>query len=144
MPSTSRHSPVAGAAPTSPMSSPSAQERRPLTKLEPDSTPTMARPSTVSMKSSADEKARMTGRAIRMKALSTSAPKMPPTIELKKAAERARAASPRLAIGNPSRIVAWEAALPGMPISTEVKVSPVGTTASRPISSASAEIVSMP
>ena len=96
------------------------------------------------MKSSADENARMIGRATTMKPVRTSAPNRPPSIELKNAADSARAASPRFAIGKPSRIVAWDAALPGSPIRMELKVSPVGTTASRPMSSASAETVSMP
>ena len=39
-----------------------------------------------------------------------------PSIELKNAAESVRAAPPRFAIGKPSRIVACEAALPGIPI----------------------------
>ena len=98
-------SPVAGAAAIP--SRPSAQESRPSRlRLEPDSTPTMPRPSTVSMKSSAEENARMIGRATTMNPVSTSAPNRPPSIRLKNAAESARAASPRFAIGKPSRIVA--------------------------------------
>ena len=116
----------------------------PLAKLRPDRTATIDRPKSVSMKSSAEEKESTSGRAITMATESTSAPMTPPRSELAKDAERARAASPFLARGKPSSTVAWLALEPGIPIMTEVKVSPVGMTATMPISIPSAEVVSMP
>ena len=72
------------------------------------------------------------------------APTIPPKSEEMNAADSARAACPCLAIGNPSSTVAWLALDPGIPISTDEKVSEVGITATRPISIPSAEIGSMP
>ena len=60
------------------------------------------------------------------------------------AAASARAPSPRFDIGKPSRTVACAEEEPGMPIITEVKVSEVGMTATRPMSIPRAEVVSMP
>lgn len=76
--------------------------------------------------------------------MSTAAPNRPPIIEAKKAAPRARAASPRFAIGKPSITVTWPEAEPAIPIRIAVKTSEVLTTATMPISSASAETWSMP
>ena len=69
---------------------------------------------------------------------------MPPNSDEMNAADSARAACPCLASGKPSSTVAWLALDPGMPISTEEKVSEVGITATSPISMPSAEIESMP
>ena len=73
-----------------------------------------------------------------------TAPNRPPKSEAENAAPRARAASPFRASGNPSSTVAWEALEPGMPMSTEVKVSEVGMTATSPTSMARADTGSMP
>ncbi len=62
-----------------------------------------------------------------------SAPKIPPTSEDVKAADRARAASPRFDIGKPSSTVACELLPPGIPISTDENVSAVGVTAIIPM-----------
>ncbi len=96
------------------------------------------------MNSSAEPKARISGRAISTKPVRTSAPNTPPNSDEMKAADSARAAWPCLASGNPSSTVAWLADDPGMPISTDEKVSDVGITATRPMSMASAETSSMP
>lgn len=61
------------------------------------------------------------------------APMTPPRSEEKKAAERARAPSPRFAMGKPSRTVDCEELLPGIPMRTEGNVSAVGVTAIMPI-----------
>ena len=89
-PEASRHSPVAGAAPTIPSSRPSAQESRPLVRLEPDSTPTMPRPSTVSMKLGRGEREDDRPRDHDEPGEHQRAPNRPPSIELKNAAESAR------------------------------------------------------
>ena len=139
-----RYSPVAGAPPTLPSSRPMPHAEIPLTMLLPASTPTMLSPRMVSMNSSADPNARMTGRAMSTNRVRISAPIRPPMSEAENAAPSARAASPRFASGKPSSTVACEALDPGMPISTEVNVSEVGMTATRPMSMASAEVASIP
>ncbi len=144
VPKSSRNSPVAGAVPIAPASNPNEHAAMPLGMLLPDRTPTMDRPSAPSMNNSADENSRISGRATKTNAVSTSAPNKPPTNEEAKAALSARAASPRRANGKPSRIVAWEDADPGMAIRTDVKVSEVGTTASIPISMAKAAVGGTP
>ena len=116
----------------------------PLTRLRPARTATIDRPRTASMNSSADPKARMMGRAMKMKPVSTKAPNTPPNIDEKNAVDSARAASPFLASGKPSRTVAWLDDPPGIPSRIDEKVSPVGMIARRPISMASAETSSMP
>ena len=72
------------------------------------------------------------------------APTSPPKSDEAKAADKARAAIPFLAMGNPSSTVACEADEPGIPISTEAKVSDVGTTATIPTISARPKIGSIP
>ncbi len=144
VPKSIRYSPVAGAAPIIPKARPRQAEATPLPRLPPDSAATVDRPNSVSMNNSAEPNSRMMGRAATTAPVSTMAPNSPPSIEAKKAAESARAAWPSLASGKPSSTVAWEADEPGMPISTEEKVSEVGITATRPISMASAEVWSMP
>ena len=69
---------------------------------------------------------------------------MPPMSDAVNAAASARAACPCCDRGKPSSTVAWLALEPGIPMSTEVKVSDVGITATRPTSVASAETVSIP
>ena len=65
-------------------------------------------------------------------------------MEHRKAADKARAASPLRASGKPSSTVAWDEAPPGMPSSTEENVSEVGFVASSPTISARPETASMP
>ena len=67
-----------------------------------------------------------------------SAPNRPPNIDEEKEAPSARAPSPFFAIGNPSTTVAWDADVPGIPMSTEGKVSEVASGAISPIINASA------
>lgn len=62
-----------------PMTSPMPQAPIPLTRLRPDSTATSDRPGSASMNSSAEPKARITGRATKTKPVSTSAPNTPRT-----------------------------------------------------------------
>ena len=80
-------------------SSPSIAAVTPLRMERPDSEPTMARPSTPSMKVSGDSNARITGRISGNEMPSAAAPHTPPMAEEVKAAPRARAASPRFAMG---------------------------------------------
>ena len=127
-----------------PTAMPSPAATMPFSRLRPASTPTMEKPRMVSISSSGSPKAKMSGRAIRMKKVSTIAPKSPPKSDEMKAAESARAAWPFLERGKPSSTVAWLAEEPGMPISTEAKVSEVGITATRPTMSARPETGSMP
>jgi hypothetical protein len=72
------------------------------------------------MKSSAVPSARISGRATSTAPVRITAPTSPPIMEARKEAESARAASPRRAIGKPSRMVAWLAEEPGMPIRIEL------------------------
>ena len=67
-----------------------------------------------------------------MKNVRITAPKRPPNNEETNAADKARAACPFLASGNPSKTVAWDELEPGMPIRTDAKVSEVGITATSP------------
>ena len=87
-----RHSPVAGAPPTAPSSKPTPQARKPLYKLSPDNTPTMLKPSTPNINNSAEPNARISGRANKIKPVSTSAPIKPPMSDAENAAPSARAA----------------------------------------------------
>ena len=73
-----------------------------------------------------------------------AAPATPPSNDAKKAAPKARAASPCCASGYPSKIVACEPDEPGTPSSTEGNVSAVWMTAAMPISSANAVLGSIP
>ena len=82
--------------------------------------------------------------AIRTKNVRIAAPSNPSSSEAEKAAPGARAASPFLASGKPSSTVAWEADDPRIPINTDVNVSEVGMTATRPTSMPSAATASMP
>ena len=68
-----------------------------------------------------------------------SAPKIAPTKELISAAPRARPASPFLAIGWPSTMVAALMPSPGTPNSTAGMVSEVVVTAPKPSRKAKAE-----
>ena len=109
----------------------------PFSATRPARMPTIDRPKAETMRSSGDLNSRTIGRATRMKKVRKKAPTSPPNSDEAKAADSARAARPFFAIGNPSRTVACEADDPGIPISTEAKVSEVGTTATIPIISAS-------
>ena len=131
--------PVAGAGPIFPSSRPRPQAARPRSQLPPDRTPTMLSPKTVSISSSGAPKSSTKGRAICTKPDSARAPNNPPTSEAENAAAKACRALPALASGKPSITVACDPADPGMPIRTEVNVSAVASTASRPIIVASAE-----
>ncbi len=106
--------------------------------LWPVSMPTSVSAISTSISCSPKPTARSRGRATTNEAVSSSAPNTPPMSEAVNEADSARAASPRLAIGKPSRIVACDPALPGMPIRIEGKVSETVVTASSPIIIASA------
>jgi hypothetical protein len=105
---------------------------------------TIDRPRIVMASISGRPKARISGRAMRMKKLSTQAPSNPPNSDDTKAADRARAACPFFDRGKPSSTVACDAVDPGIPNSTEAKVSDVGTTAISPTISARPETGSIP
>ena len=62
-----------------------------------------------------------------------NAPKIPPIREEQKAALKALAAIPFLDKGKPSITVAWEPAVPGIPIKTAGNVSEVVVGAKTPI-----------
>ena len=144
LPKSMRGDPCAGASPIAPTASPSPAASRPFSRLRPASTPTIDSPSTVSMSSSGNPKASTTGRAATMKKVRSAAPSSPPNSDEAKAAARARAACPARASGNPSSTVAWEADEPGIPISTEAKVSEVGITATSPTIMARPDTGSIP
>ena len=74
--------------------------------MRPAKIPTIDRPNIDTMSSSGDLNKRTTGRATRINTVKKAAPNKPPNNEDAKAAERALAAWPRFAIGNPSRTVA--------------------------------------
>ena len=112
--------------------------------LCPVSMPIMLSASTISNSCSPKPIARIIGRAANTAKVNTTAPKTPPNSDAVNAAPRARAPSPRLAIGKPSTTVACEPEVPGIPISTEGKVSDVTVGASRPIIIDSACDSSMP
>ena len=78
---------------------PSIAAVTPLRMDRPDSEPTMASPSTPSMKVSGDSNARITGRIRGSEMPSAAAPQTPPMADDVNAAPSARAASPRFAIG---------------------------------------------
>ena len=128
-----RNSPVAGAAPILPISNPTPQVVSPFNALVPVSMPIMLSAKTISRSCSPNPIAKMIGRAAKTAPVKIMAPKIPPNREAEKAAPRARAPSPRLANGNPSTTVACDPAVPGIPISTEGKVSEVTVGANNPI-----------
>ena len=131
-----RSEPPASASPIVPTIRPRHAAATPLSGRRPARMATIERPRMVIISISGRPKARTIGRAMRMKNVRMHAPNSPPNSDEMNAAERARAASPFFAIGKPSRTVAWEAEEPGMPMSTEAKVSEVGITAIRPTMSA--------
>ncbi len=104
----------------------------------------MARPRAVNMKNSPIPKARMTGRITGSETASISAPATPPKALTVNAAPKARAACPRRAKGCPSRMVAWDEAVPGTPSITDATVSLVAVTANMPSRRAKAGTASMP
>ena len=136
--------PVKGAAPSEPSIRPRPQAASPFQGLAPVSIPTMVRASTTNIICSPNPTARIIGIAKKIATERTRAPNTPPNIEEMNAADRALAPSPLLASGNPSKTVAWEPDVPGMPIKTEGKVSEVVVTDWRPIIIASARLGSMP
>src|SRR5919106_2834600 len=136
--------PPAGAAPIVPAISPSPAATMPLSGTRPARIATIDRPRTVIISISGKPKARISGRAMKMKKVRMSAPKRPPNSEDAKAADSARAAWPCLESGKPSSTVAWLAEEPGMPSSTEENVSEVGITATRPTISARPPTGSIP
>jgi len=120
------------------------QAARPFQMFEPVRMPTMDRASTTSMNCSPKPIFRIIGLAKNTANDRMKAPKMPPNMDEMNAADRARVPSPRFDIGNPSKTVAWEPDVPGIPMRTEGKVSDVVVTAVRPIIMASAVFGSMP
>ena len=139
-----RSSPLNGPSPIDPISKPRPAATTPLIAMRPARIPTIDRPKIETISSSGDLNRSTTGRATRIKMVKKAAPTKPPKREDANAAESARAACPRLAIGNPSRTVACEAEEPGIPISIEANVSDVGTTAIIPIISARPRVGSIP
>src|SRR6056297_3087002 len=127
-----------------PSISPMPAATTPFNGIRPARMATMLRPSNVTASIAGISKARIKGRAIRMKNVRTTAPSSPPNSDEAKAADSARAASPFLASGNPSSTVAWLAVDPGMPSKTLAKVSDVGTSAMSPTIRARPETGSIP
>ena len=78
---------------------PSIAAVTPLRMERPEREPTMARPSTPSMKVSGDSNASITGRMSGSEIPRAAAPHTPPMADDVNAAPSARAASPRFAIG---------------------------------------------
>jgi len=138
VPKSSRSTPVIGAEPSAPIMRPMPQAASPLMAFVPVSMPTMVSARMISIICSPKPMARMMGMAPKMATLSTSAPKTPPKSDAEKAAPSARAASPFFDSGKPSTTVACEPLVPGIPISTDGKVSEVVVTDCRPIITASA------
>ena len=101
-------------------------------------------PSNASAKNSGDAKLSTSGRMIGMASASMKAPMTAPTRELISAAPSARPASPFLAMGWPSRMVAAEMDSPGTPNRMEVMSPVVAVTASIPSRKAKADTGSMP
>ena len=101
-----RRLPPASASPMVPTISPSPAAASPLSAIRPARIATMERPRIVTISISGSPKARTSGRAARMKKVRNVAPTSPPNSEDEKAADRARAASPFRAMGNPSSTVA--------------------------------------
>ncbi len=87
-----RYSPVAGAPPSEPKHKPKPHALKPFTRLLPANTPTMLKPSKVSINNSAEPNAKITGRAISTNSVKIMAPKRPPNNDEANAAESARAA----------------------------------------------------
>ena len=116
----------------------------PFSATRPARMPTIERPKAETINNSGDLNSKTTGRAIRMKKVRKLAPTIPPNSEEANAADRARAAIPFFAMGNPSRTVACDADEPGIPIRTEANVSEVGTTATIPTINARPRIGSSP
>ena len=116
----------------------------PLSGTRPARIATIERPRTVIISISGKPNAKINGRAIKIKHVSTIAPKSPPKSEDINAADNARAAWPFFASGKPSKTVACDAEEPGMPNKTEAKVSDVGTTAIKPTISAKPDTGSIP
>ena len=139
-----RRLPPAPASPIVPTMRPRPAATTPLSGMRPARIATIERPRIVTISISGRPKARIRGRAIRMKKVRTMAPSSPPNSEETKAADSALAASPFLASGKPSSTVAWLAVDPGMPSSTEANVSEVGTTAIKPTIKARPATGSMP
>jgi len=139
-----RKLPPASASPMVPTIMPRPAAASPLSATRPASIATIDNPSIVIINISGKPKLSTTGRAIRIKKVRKAAPINPPNNDDAKAADNARAASPFLASGKPSSTVACDAEEPGIPISTEAKVSEVGTTATMPTISARPRIGSMP
>ena len=139
-----RKSPEDAPSPIVPISIPKPAATIPLIATRPARMPTIDKPKMVIIKSSGVRNSSTIGRAIKIKTVRKDAPTRPPKSEDENAADNARAACPRLAIGNPSSTVAWLAEDPGIPIKTDAKVSDVGTTATMPTIRARPKIGSMP
>ncbi len=139
-----RNSPLNGPSPMVPTNSPSPAATIPLMAIRPAKMPTMDRPNMDTINSSGDLNNNTTGRATKMKIVRKAAPTKPPNSDDANAADKARAALPFLAMGNPSNTVAWDADDPGMPIRTDANVSEVGTTAIMPIINARPKTGSIP
>ena len=139
-----RSEPPASASPMVPIIMPSPAAARPFKAKRPARMATIDRPKMVIINISGRPNANTMGRATRMKIVRKVAPTSPPKRDEVKAADKARAAWPFLAIGNPSRTVACDADEPGIPIRTDANVSEVGTTATMPIIRARPSTGSMP
>jgi len=141
-PKSKRTCAAAGDGPIMPRSSPSRPASRPFRVSLPSRLPAKLTPNAVSMNSSGEPSASTSGRAMGIESVRPSAPMSPPMSDERNAALSARAAWPCLASWWPSITDVAEAADPGAPISTEVIVSEVCTTARAPVSTAAAAIAS--
>ena len=136
--------PLAASNPIEEMSKPIAPTSRPRNNAPLLTTPTTAIATSPSMKNSAAPNEFTIGRATGIVINRKTAPITPPMSEARYAAESATPALPCLAMGLPSRIVAWPDVDPGMPSKTAGNVSPVGTVETIPMASGKAMNGSMP
>ncbi len=125
------------------MSRPRRPARKALIMEPPPRAEIKVTPRTMSINISGEPKESTSGRTNGMAAARKKAPITAPARELKSAAPRARPASPFLAMGCPSRMVAAAVPSPGTPKSTDVMSPVVATTACIPRRKAKAVIGSM-
>ena len=126
-------SPVIWARPIVPMTRPITQLARPFRKLAPVNAPIIRRARMIKRNCSPKPKDMISGFAKKIETLRIIAPNNPPTRDERKAADSALDASPFLAKGCPSKTVACEPAVPGIPNKTAGKVSEVVVGARTPI-----------
>ncbi len=114
IPNVYRVSPLTIALPTSDRSRPIAPLRSPLTRLPADRLAMMVRPNTASQKNSGGPKLNAKRASGGASSTNDAIPTMPPTADARQARVSASSPSPRLAMGNPSNVVAIDCGVPGV------------------------------